>query len=87
MAEQPSRPNGLRQRGFDQPPSHTLAALLRVDEQPSKPVAIAHRGQVQPCNNAIGTRHPQFAVTGRAHARAVLAVEVIEQASFRVEQP
>jgi len=84
VAKQPGRPSRLRQRTVDQPPSDTLATLWRGDEQPGQPIAIANGGQAHACNDAAGPRHPQCSITCCAHGRAVLAVEVIEQATFRV---
>jgi len=82
VAEQPGWSLFLFQRRLDQLPGHALATLLRVHEQSRQPKAFTHPTQAQACNDARGPCHPQFSVARSTHARAVLAVKVVQQPAF-----
>jgi len=86
MTEQPGAALRLGQRGVDQLPSHPLAPQLRGNEQTGKPMAVVDGPETQACNDARGARHPKLPFIVCTHARALLAVEMVEQAAFGANQ-
>jgi hypothetical protein len=82
VAEQPGRSVAFGQRRVNQPGCDLLAAPLRGNEQAGQPVIATDGRQVHPTDYFCGTRHPLLAFTGGAHARAVLAVEMVQQAAL-----